>query len=645
MVDTARKIGFGSKVHAAIAETSARLLLDLNEHSIHRPTKADVLQKMLGIEDRQMTDLFSFYVSLYDESGRNPLDPPHARDYLHHEAPIIPSDSLSRLPSSEDERRKKEYAKWTVLNAIINGNPPPETNLSQQRVQWSQIQERVLLNMQRMNGVRREHRERYAIQQLSQLEKRIFYSDSTNVPNWSITQITSALRKNLLNDAPANTRSEIKAGVLRATTVIAESEIIAEQVGLRPYQNYLRELKNFLDGNEPGKVSTEWWACPDGRIPLTSLGDLLNIHLHKRLGGVPDAQQTLSRDQDTYHHLRDRLSAHLTDPNNTVVAIRGFHFNSTRMTHGCGYETAKVGMEDYVKGAGIGEYLQEAGTSLDSLAPGRMQTFFVAHDIYSQGLAIGAPEAFHAIEENENSNFRDKLLAAHENGQICLTERLDDTYSNAIYMLANNIARGMKVPLDNKPEHFARNNILIGRVAMLLTRATERNGYDFLPDAVKTDVDLQSLRVLAYHALRNVTWRVLSNIIPGEHTYMHHEEQGIYFGPTGPDVLTQMFGKRHIGSQVTEQDFTDLNAIISLQQGFMTHRHETGAIPLFVTESVYPHEISNRLTFDGCIARLQQKEMQIKNYYKAMIDNGELIVIPLIMDPETRDILYLPDIH
>src|SRR3989338_7377418 len=73
---------------------------------------------------------------------------------------------------------------------------------------------------------------------------------------------------------------------LRFNPYVEENWIIAEQLMLPEYQQFVEETEEFLDA-AVGVV-----VCPDGRIAALALGDPLVVGIHRRLQGLPQTRES-----------------------------------------------------------------------------------------------------------------------------------------------------------------------------------------------------------------------------------------------------------------------------------------------------------------------------------------------------------------
>lgn len=444
--------------------------------------------------------------------------------------------------------------------------------------------------------------------------------------------------------------SRIRRGIEnRLGPAILESEIIGDQLSSPEYKNYVAEMNEFFQGAKVGTV-----ICPDGRInPYLSLGDPSVMAFHQRLAGIPEVRPSTSSAEGYV----------LNDPNITgalvssvrrgkkknagmeLVEFLGPHINSDAPSHGCGAlgiivgkdQLIEIGMrfgaiDRYYRDLGNGFFaFNNAASSIKELQV-PSTTFDISHDAHSQGLIYGLRDVHKDF--NANLSLRENLVNASNQGEIVMTEFLDHAFRDKIVEIDNTIyPEGGKVePLD--PTKLAENIMRIGRIAKEITKQEEEKGFQFIPrDLIEGKSDTAK-RVLAYMLIRNVVYRTLSNIQPGNHALMEHNERWIRVGSSGPSNIGHVpFVLRTQGS-LRDGDIQEVFALESILRDSLKRigvkpLDEATVIVVGATfdPSIYASRDIAQEQKDVTFSTVGNDAARIRNARPADIENGNRVVL------------------
>ncbi len=375
---------------------------------------------------------------------------------------------------------------------------------------------------------------------------------------------------------------------------IEESKEISRQLNTEEYQSYIREIDDFLD------VTYGSVVCPDGRILAISFFDPRVGRINRRLAGMPDVRRST---EDAAPVLDDpTISAAIGNAiidreeaggSTDVVEFIGPHISSENPDHGCGATKGKVTgkgrpAKTAMKYGGIYAYFDELGdefVAFDTVAKragGTGWTFDMTHDAYSQGLIFGLKKVYD--EKNKHmfdpqASLRENLKKLHENGNILMTELLDERFEGAIIEAAQ--VRGITQINSRDPKNLAENVMTIGHIAKEITQQEEESGFDWIPQHLRTyhnefsgeeeSKPANVIRTLAYHAIRNSVYRILSGIPLGEHDLLEHPEQLIRVGPVGAayNVETIPFIQVTPDGELKQKDVDGVKKLYGLSEGIL----------------------------------------------------------------------------
>lgn len=435
---------------------------------------------------------------------------------------------------------------------------------------------------------------------------------------------------------------------------VTESEVIAAQLSTRRYQEFLKELREFL-GVRTGVV-----ACPDGRIVALALIDPRVGSMQRKLQGLPDVRFSTEdwnytlNDPDLAANIRTDMRRRAKEKKRPhLVEFVGPHIHSFQPEHGCGACIGKIvkrGLtkELGMKNGGIDEYFDELGEgfyAFDNLTNkngGSGTTFDMVHDAYSQGLIFGV--------RNEYQNFdsgitlRENLLTLGRQGKIVMTELLDDRFP----ILETAEKMGLPYPIDvDSYEEIAKNAIAVGKIAQELTT---QYGISWLPKVFRENSGAsdENLRVLSYYAIRNTVYRVIGDINVGKHILERHPEKLIRVGPIGADfnVKNIPFIQSTAEEKVHDKDIQETLALYDLAYDVLGAQGvdlRTEGRIIFTTGSFDAKDFSGP---DAKEAHLDRAESDVKNNaahirlkIKDAVARGEAVVFGGIYEPGPKKLI------
>ena len=400
----------------------------------------------------------------------------------------------------------------------------------------------------------------------------------------TVESLAQAALEDSYSRLPENPSPEAVARIEKAirnrfTPAVEESQIIADQFNSPEYIEYTNEIGEFLNWARIGTV-----FCPDGRkLPYLAFGDRRIMVFHQRLGGKPQVRPSSKGESDLTSLDDPNITGNLIsavrkrrkkNPQMELVEFLGPHFHSDEPEHGCGAMKLRIsekeqpstgmrfgGVDVYYDDLAMGFYAFDnmARTVKDLQIPST--TFDLSHDVYSQGLVFGLRSAYSQL--NPEKSFRENLLSMHSGGRLVMTERLDEAFKSRIHELALNMygeSHKIENPLD--PTRLAQNTMKIGRIAKAITQQEEENGFNFLPDNLVKDVTQTAKRVLAYTLIRNLVYRQLADIRPGNHPLLKHNEEWIRVGSNGPLNIDHVsFVLMTSGDELSEKDIEEIFAL------------------------------------------------------------------------------------
>lgn len=444
----------------------------------------------------------------------------------------------------------------------------------------------------------------------------------------------------------------------RLEPYIIENWELADQLQSLEYQNFARGIKNYL-------VATMGFVvCPDGRIVALSLGDPLVANINRRLQGMPltrfstrDRTPALN-DPDLAASITYSIESRLgADENPEIIEAVGPHILSTVPEEGCGAAKnkiiesgryAKLGM----RFGGISDFFNELGERFYSFdhnagrAGGVGTTFDWVHDAHSEGAIVGLRD--HYRDFDTTKTMRENLLRLDGEGKIVMTESLEAILGQRISELA--ISKGVTEALDvKKASDLIFNATTIGNIAQEIAIEQEKEGFGWIPNGIKKDKTEASLRVIAYHLIRNRVYLDLAHIRTGHHDLLKHPETLVSVGPTSALYNRENipFVQKTPTGQFSNQDVQDTFMLYGLASTVMEERGvdltREGRIVLVTGE--YDKSLYNGNS-DGAKRELERVASIVRNNAAQMreklaagIATGEAIVLGCLHEPETRKLI------
>ncbi len=463
-----------------------------------------------------------------------------------------------------------------------------------------------------------------------------------------------------INDAKQDALSRISE---KAEVEVLEGLQIAKELTSEHYTENVKDIENFLN------TKTGIIVCSDGRILPISIIDPIVARIHRRLAGLPETR-TSTRDGSPVSNdpnisasialaVKERRNKML-DP--ILVEFIGPHIHSTEPIHGCGAEKLKLTArgrpaETAMQFGAINNYFDELGEGFYALnnvanrAGGNLITYDMIHDSYSQGLIFGLKNLYDkkgsAGMFDKTRSLRDNLILLHKNKNILMTEMMDDILNEEILRCA--ASRGIKDKLDiRNPEKLGENIIHISQIAKEITTQQEKTDFPFIPLAVRAEKPDISTRALAYMAIRNSTYRLLSGIIPGKHDLIEHPEQLIRVGPIGQafNVRTLSFIEVTADENLRDQDIDGVKKLYALSEGTMPKLgikfNEEGRV-IIITGEYDKKDYSNESLADQKLEQLtsflKNSAAALRNEFLEGIKTGETIIISCIYEEKSRKLI------
>lgn len=444
---------------------------------------------------------------------------------------------------------------------------------------------------------------------------------------------------------------------------VLENEIIAQQITSPEYEVFIGDLDDYLQGRI-GAVD-----CDDGRITNDQIGDPRVVPVSRRLQGLPEVRRS-TKDKDKFilndpditasmkvHILRQERKGVIKP---FITEFFGPHILSTHSAHGCGKAmaeimsaggTVEVGMWD----GGINDYFNKLGedgfeafNNTIEILGGQGATFDMTHDAYSQGLTFGLKDARDKFSPQKT--LRQNLEALHHSKDILMTELLDARFYQQIMNIADSYGFHDYINLTDV-EHFGRNSVLIGRIALEITKLEEQKGFEWIPAGLIEKNDERAVRALGYVAVRNVVRRVMGNIRKGDHELMEHPEQLIRIGPIGANNNIRVIPFIHHASsgRHNSSDIADVTTLNGLLGGILQKQHgvdfrEEGRI--ITTTGIYERD---RYADDNYAEDALEETMtvvgdnaaKIRERFQRGVENGEIIVIGCLHEPKTSSLVHI----
>jgi hypothetical protein len=360
-----------------------------------------------------------------------------------------------------------------------------------------------------------------------------------------VADITEASMSRLGKDHPKQAEARVLTAIrTRVGPMIRETRESARQAENLALQAEILETKGYFECAVPGAN-----ACSDGRLlPAFAIANPNIVTTHQTPGGIPKTRESTTYkgeytldDSVTQGAVAKDVRKTKEDNDGDAESIQelGIHINSTDPLNGCGAVRRAIESirrpESGMRFGGIEWYYEasemagERFFAFDTFArtleiPSR--TFDISHDIYSQGLIWGIRDAYQDFDRDRS--LRENLVLMHDQGRVVMAEQLDTAFGERIHAMdARFFGEGDKInPFDYR--HLAENLIRIERTARTLAREEERTDFSsFLPKGLIKDVSPVAARVLAYTLLRNIVYRTLAEIQPGNHPLIKHNERSI----------------------------------------------------------------------------------------------------------------------
>lgn len=446
-----------------------------------------------------------------------------------------------------------------------------------------------------------------------------------------------------------------------------ESEYIARERNSRLHQAYLGEVIAFNPNALEGAI-----ACPDGRNDMGYiLGGPGEIKIDRRIGAIPEIRKSTQEDEvviddpDLSSNIETAIAEKtITADKPELIEYVMPHIISTHPDHGCGYLKGETQEEGFAPGlgmthGGIEEYIARVSSPLDShhrldlrwetafannarRAGAKGTTFLAIADHYSQGLILAPFDIAEKIDPNKS--LRANLEALHESGDILMTEALDGAIHQRVLDLAASMGQVGNIDYRNYKNLIA-NTMLIGRVAMEITVDMEKNGFSFLPPSIIKDASATALKALAFRAIRNSTFRILSGLTKGNHPHMRHPERFVRAGSSGAEYNSQYvpFVQRTTEGRFEESDVKrvkklyDLLTATLLERG--TNLEQNGRV-ITITGEVNPQHFKNAQIAERYIraekAFIAHNASIFRDKYERSIASGQTIVIGVLFDSSTH---------
>lgn len=441
---------------------------------------------------------------------------------------------------------------------------------------------------------------------------------------------------------------------------VVESTVIAKQLESQEHKRFIKEIDTFLGA----KVGFS--LCPDGRISSFAIVDPRVGSINRRLQGLPQTRTSTTNSRPVLNdpdiaasiitEIEERIEE---DKNPEIVEFLGPHIHSMDPLHGCGAYKAKIeakGLtpEIAMKYGGIAEFFEELGdgfyafNNVIELAGGKGTTFDFVHDAYSQGFIVGLRDQYKNF--GNNNSLRANLVRLHEKRKILMTEMLGDVFKQTIFDEAKKLGvENGYLDLSDYTQ-FGKNARRIGRIAKAITIQEEAKGYKWIPDSIKAGKSEAAVRVLAYHAIRNVVYRVVGNITPENNRLKDHPEKLIRVGPIGADYNIENipFIQSTPRGRINRYDIEGIQKLYGLTYDILKRQGadltKEGRIILVSGAFDPTHhsgQRSRRAEFNEIASVIRNNAAHIRRQYMESIQTGQAIVISCLFDPLTRRLTHV----
>ena len=440
---------------------------------------------------------------------------------------------------------------------------------------------------------------------------------------------------------------------------ILEELVITEQLNTGEYMSHAASITKFLGTTVAIDV------CPDERIAKIALGDPRVLKLYRDPQGLPKVRPSTVGDSNKMVLNNPYVSAAIkTDirrekaknPNATLKHVQfvGPHINSgSPYKHGCAGKTEFLRDQGLYPDitmiyGGLETYFEELGDGFYAFSNsvGGCTTIDLVHDAYSQGFIIGLREGYKKFDHSKN--LRENLEMLHENKAIIMTEKLE--FSEAIWAGAKEKGVESKIDINNY-FNFAQNAILIGEIAKKITiQQEEKDNFSFIPSPIRENYkDETVLRVLAYHIIRNVVYRTLAEIKPGEHNLQHHIGKLVKASPVDTiHVENLAFEKSTIPGEYQESDIKDLKKLHDFSiDSLKTQGYDITKIArcIMVAETFNPNRYVNTEEAMGeeefKSDTVRNNAAWIRERFHKPVKDGQTVVIGALYNPATRMLTHI----
>lgn len=434
---------------------------------------------------------------------------------------------------------------------------------------------------------------------------------------------------------------------------VEENEIIAEQITSPEYLNFVSEIGTFL-GTKPGAM-----ICSDERIDNISIFDPRVGHTHRRAGAeleftpLADGRFVLNdpliTEAITNSVQVKKKSATDKEARPKFFELVGGHIDSEEPTNGCGAEKAKAieAGRDANNAMRLGRLREnftqfnngkfEAINNTIEGAGGQAVTIDMVHDLRTQGLILGLKYVIDHNLIDRNQSLSDNLKVLEKNKHILMTTSLDKTLAKDLSLVVKQFGL-----LDRtNPYDFAKNTMIIGRVAKLLTEKHAADYYSQLKipqhiiEQFKNDPDYT--RTFAYHAIRNSVYRTLFDIKPGDDHSIHHNAKLTRAGKIGaafnPNHRSLIQALSH--DEIRDVDIDRIRTLHSLL-------HEETKIIVVTDEFNLIETEKDKANFEKVRNRLHANADKLRKAFHEGIEHGETVVIEAIHKSGSRQMIYVP---
>ena len=472
--------------------------------------------------------------------------------------------------------------------------------------------------------------------------------------------LNSAIRDSLARLPEGSTdreKNRIKNGLTRRLgPFLDESFEIASQLDSKPYADHIKDITKLLD------VKIGFISCPDGRISAIAQFDPGFARGHRRLQGLFDTRPSTSRTDEqvlTEWEIKAAIETYIVSRKigqevPEIVEFYGPHIFSSRPRHGCGAATEKllkvpntlISAMDY---GAIYEYFEELGDNYRAFenvarnAGGKLTAIDTTHDAASQGLIFGLKLRYDEYGENmfdKSKSLRDNLEDMHNNKQILMTELLANELEESIREEARSRFIFNDINIENT-KLLATNLINIGQIAKTLTEKHKATNFDFIPNGIKGGLSEKALNTLAYTAIRNCVFRVLTGY--GD-KLQDHKEQFVSIG-------TPMPGPFNVNNQSLSQanyDHSGIPTLLKVARGVAPSlgiNPEEEATVMLVTAEFDPEEnIDTEIRMKNRILKqsfVESQAAEIRAKYAEEIKYGKLVVIGTLCNPKEKRITHI----